>query len=174
LPFLEQSLLGDLRRASEELGATVPAGWPDAPDILRLRRAQLETDPEWARWLLRGMCHRTSGIMVGHIGFHGPPAPASLDAYLPGGIELGFTVFETHRRQGYAREATVGLMRWAHQSQGVSNFVVSISPGNIASQRLARSLGFTRIGSHLDEVDGEEDVLAVDLEREARRHDVDA
>ena len=34
-----------------------------------------------------------------------------------------------------------------------------VAPGNTASQNLAAQLGFKRIGSHMDEIDGEEDVL---------------
>src|SRR5688572_10687529 len=116
LLFMQASLRGDLQRASELLAATVPAGWPEIPDVLRMRVEQLAADPDSEGWLLRGMCDRTSARMLGHIGFHSRPAPGYLDAYLPGGIELGFTVFEPHRRQGYAREAAIGLMSWAHHS----------------------------------------------------------
>ena len=50
-------------------------------------------------------------------------------------------------------------MRWAHQVHGVTRFVLSIRPDNTASQALAAGLGFVRIGSHIDEVDGLEDIL---------------
>ena len=53
----------------------------------------------------------------------------------------------------------MALMRWAHEDHGVTRFVLSIRPDNTASQNLAASLGFARIGSHLDEVDGLEDIL---------------
>ena len=165
LQFLEASLLGDSKRASECLGATLPIGWPDVPDLLRMRKAQLERDPGAQPWLLRAICDRSSRTMVGHIGFHTRPAPDYLDEYMPGGIELGFSVFEGSRRQGYAREAAIGLMNWARDTHGIVKFVLSISPGNAASQNLARSLGFRRVGSHPDDVDGEEDVLALDLEQ---------
>jgi RimJ/RimL family protein N-acetyltransferase len=41
----------------------------------------------------------------------------------------------------------------------VTKFVLSIRPDNAASQALAAELGFVRVGSHPDEVDGLEDVL---------------
>jgi RimJ/RimL family protein N-acetyltransferase len=50
-------------------------------------------------------------------------------------------------------------MRWATESHGVRTFVLSIRPDNIASQALAAKLGFRRIGLHVDDVDGVEDVL---------------
>ena len=97
--------------------------------------------------------------MVGHIGFHTGPAPDYLEPYSPGAVEFGFEVFPDFRRQGFAREASVALMQWARQTHGVQKFVLSISPGNGPSQSLAQQLGFVRIGSHMDEVDGPEDVL---------------
>jgi RimJ/RimL family protein N-acetyltransferase len=45
-------------------------------------------------------------------------------------------------------------MNWAHQDHGITRFIVSISPTNIASLALARKFGFTQIGEQLDEEDG--------------------
>jgi RimJ/RimL family protein N-acetyltransferase len=50
-------------------------------------------------------------------------------------------------------------MRWARDEHGITEFVVSISPGNTPSLRLAASLGFVKVGSHIDEVDGLEDIF---------------
>jgi hypothetical protein len=41
----------------------------------------------------------------------------------------------------------------------VTRFVVSIGPTNVASIALAQQLGFRRIGSHIDEVDGPEQIF---------------
>ena len=51
-------------------------------------------------------------------------------------------------------------MEWAHVNHGVKDFVLTISPDNAPSQRLAIELGFSRIGEHIDEVDGIEYILA--------------
>ena len=59
----------------------------------------------------------------------------------------------------YAREASVALMGWARQTQGVRSFAMTIRPDNHPSQALAAQLGFVRIASHIDEVDGLEDIL---------------
>ena len=158
--FLEASLASDLERAQRLIRAKLPPDWPHHSDILRMRLGQIERDPDVEPWLLRLMCERASGEAVGHIGFHTGPAPPYLEAYLPGAIELGFSVFPSCRRRGYAREAAIALMDWAYRRHGVTRFVVSIAPSNEASQRLARGLGFRKIGRHLDEIDGEEDVLA--------------
>ena len=57
------------------------------------------------------------------------------------------------------REACLALMGWAQAANGVQNFVLTIRPDNTASQALAAQLGFVRIGSHEDDVDGIEDIL---------------
>jgi len=157
--FLRASLDGDLETAETEIGLSAPRAWPDVPDILVLRLWQLEADAELQPWLLRAMGLRSSGEMVGHIGFHAAPGAKYLEEWCPGGIELGFTVFRAHRRKGYAREASLSLMEFARQQSAVTGFVLSIAPGNLPSRSLAQSLGFSRVGSHLDEVDGPEDVF---------------
>jgi RimJ/RimL family protein N-acetyltransferase len=101
--------------------------------------------------------------MAGFIGFHTAPGADYLQPYSPEAVEFGFTVFPPYRRRGYAREASSALMQWAHQRHGVTRFVLTIRPDNNASQTLAASLGFVRIGSHVDEIDGLEDILECDV-----------
>lgn len=168
--FIRASLDGDVAQAETLIQLSLPPGWPncteaDWPDcrnMLRMRLGQLDDDPTVQPWLARAMVARGSGAMVGYIGFHAAPGAEYLEPYSPEAVEFGYTVFPPHRRQGYAREASCTLMRWAIQHHGVSRFVLSIRPDNTASQSLAASLGFVRIGSHLDEVDGIEDVLEYD------------
>jgi RimJ/RimL family protein N-acetyltransferase len=54
-------------------------------------------------------------------------------------------------------------MRWARDTHGTTKFVLSIRPANAASQALAAGLGFGRIGSHIDEVDGLEEIFEYTL-----------
>lgn len=158
--FLRASLQHNIREAEQELQIVLPPEWPgDIADVLSLRLKQLEDDPTLQPWLLRAMMLPETRVMVGHIGFHTAPGPDYLEPYSPGAVEFGFTVYLPFRRQGYAREASIALMNWAHQSHNVTSFVLSIRPDNAPSQALAAQLGFVRIGSHFDEVDGPEDVL---------------
>lgn len=157
--FLRASLAGDLRKAEQIIGLTLPEWWPDAPSFLSLRLKQLEDDPSLQPWLVRAIGLRSSGAMIGNIGFHTGPGPEYLQPISPGAVEFGFEVVSTCRRQGFAEEASRALMNWASNSHGVKKFIVSISPDNLASQALAAKLGFVRIGSHIDEVDGLEDIL---------------
>lgn len=157
--FLRASLNHDLTTAAHLSKLTLPSFWPDCEDVLSLRLAQLEADPSLQPWLLRAIALRSTGEMIGHIGFHTAPAPEYLQPYSPGAVEFGFTVFPLFRRHGFAQEASLALMNWAHQNHGVTKFIMTISPDNVPSQALAAKLGFIRIGSHLDEVDGPEDIL---------------
>jgi RimJ/RimL family protein N-acetyltransferase len=154
--FLRAMLEHDLAGAGRILGVPIPECLLDSTDVMSLRLQQLEADPTLQRWLLRAMVFRERRVMVGHIGFH----------TAPGGVEFGFTVYPPFLRQGYAREASKALMGWAHQVHGVARFVVTIRPDNAASQALAAGLGFVRIGSHIDEVDGLEDILVHSLRHE--------
>jgi RimJ/RimL family protein N-acetyltransferase len=159
--FLRASIRGDGVEAQNEIQLSLPEHWSDANGVLELRLRQLESNPALQPWLLRAMALRSTGEMVGHIGFHDQPGAEYLREWCPGGVEFGFTVFPSHRRKGYAREASRALMQWAHEFHGVTGFVVTIAPSNAASQALAAHLGFVRVGSHLDDIDGIEDVLVL-------------
>ncbi len=97
---------------------------------------------------------------VGYFNFHTKPGADYLKELAPGAVELGYSVMPNFHRQGLAQEAALGMMDWANRVHGVSRFVVSISPHNPASVAMARKLGFTQIGSHIDNEDGYEDILA--------------
>ena len=136
-----------------ELPFAVPAGWPDEHDarFLRLRLGQLREHPERAEWPVCAIVR--DGELVGHIGYHGPPgvnARRVADA-----VEVGYTVFPEHRRQGYATEAVRGLLEHT-RARGVARVIASVGPGNEPSLALVRRLGFVEVGRHWDDEDGEE------------------
>jgi len=157
-PFLQAVVEHDLPEAERILGLSLPDGLLDSTDVMALRLRQLQAEATFQPWSLRAMALRDRRVMVGHIGCHTAPAEY-LHPHAPGGVEFGFTVYPPFRRQGYAREASGALMCWANQVHGVTRFVLSIRPDNAASQALAAELGFVRIGTHIDDVDGVEDVL---------------
>jgi RimJ/RimL family protein N-acetyltransferase len=166
--FLAASLRGDQAAAEGLLGLAVPPDWFRKTWLLDLRLRQLREDPSLLPWLLRAIGLRDSQMVVGHIGFHSQPDPEYLHDLAPGGVEIGYSVYAPFRRRGYAREACAALMRWAHEEQGVTRFVVSISPDNAPSLHMAESFGFRRVGSHIDEIDGLEDIYVVDVGGTAR------
>ena len=160
LPFLRTSLEKNVAECQRLMSIALPDEWPGKyANLLARRLKQLDEEPALQPWLLRAISLRGVGVMVGHIGFHTAPGADYLQPYSPDAVEFGYTVYPPFRRQGYAREASKSLIDWAFRIHGVRKFVVSIRPDNLPSQGLAAQLGFVRIGSHIDEVDGLEEVL---------------
>jgi len=154
IEFMGASLDGEQALAEHLLGVQIPWNWLSERALIRRRLAQLEEDPTLQPWLLRAIVLTKQRQMVGHIGFHTSPGPEYLRDIAPTGIEYGYTIYGPFRRQGYAREASEALMRWAFLEHGVREFVVTIAPENVASQRLSEGFGFVQVGSHIDEEDG--------------------
>ena len=154
--FLTAVVAGDLAGAQRARHWTCRMSWLEssATRYLSLRLGQILDDPSVAPWLTRLLVRRADAKVVGHITFHAAPDAA-------GRAELGYTVYEPYRRQGYAREAAKALMAWGI-ARGARRFVLSISPGNAPSLALADRMGFTRTGSQVDEVDGEEWVFELE------------
>ena len=142
------SLLG--REAEGPFAFDVPEGWAEEESwLLGIRLAEVEKDPAVEPWLMRAILLRDGGDMIGHAGFHAPPDERGI-------IEIGYTVFEGHRRQGIAHETAVALLRWAGSRPGVGVFRASVSPANEPSLALVAKLGFVQTGVQWDEIDGEE------------------
>lgn len=146
--FWSDCLAGELERAGRHRGIRLSRHWLEelGEEVFTLRRDQLLRAPEGEPWLTRAVALANTGEAVGAVGFHGPPGGDWLEPYAPGGVEFGYSVFEPHRRRGYAAEASRALMEWAVRKSGVSGFVLSIGPSNVPSKRLADALGFERVG----------------------------
>jgi RimJ/RimL family protein N-acetyltransferase len=141
----------------------VPADWPDEHDarFLRMRLRQLGEQPERIDWPVYAIVRE--GEMVGHIGYHGPPGVNARNA--EGAVEVGYTVFPEHRRQGIAGEAVRGVLARTSE-RGVERVIASVAPDNDPSLALVRRLGFVEVGRHWDDEDGEELEFELDLSGE--------
>jgi RimJ/RimL family protein N-acetyltransferase len=155
--FIEAVLENDRVEAELELDVDLP------PEFFTLnltwmphRLDMMTLDPPVQRWLTRVIVPRQGErVAMGSIGFHGPPDQ-------DGRVEVGYTVFPAHRRQGIATEACRALFDWARVEEGITRFRASVSPGNSASLGVVGKLGLRRTGVQWDEVDGEELVFDVD------------
>lgn len=156
---LQALLDGEHDAAGRLLGISWPAECEIHRDVLELRLGQLEAAPGMQPWLIRAMVLREEGVAVGHIGFHSAPGHESLEDLSPGAVEFGYEIMAAYRRRGLAAEAIGAMMHWAREEYGVTRFVVSISPDNAPSLALAAKLGFRRIGWHMDEFDGPEEIF---------------
>ena len=142
---------------------SIPPDWSDAKWLMELRLAKLREEPDLVPWLLRAIGLRETKRMVGYIGFHTKPGAEYLRPYAADAVEFGYTIFPEYRRMGFASEATRALMQWATHEHGVRRFVVSISPANEASLRLARKFGFRKVDTVTDPEDGVEDVFLLEV-----------
>ena len=161
--FLRASLNDDLKTASQLINLDIPRQWLDAKWLMEMRLAKMRENAALEPWLLRAVGLRETKTMIGFIGFHTLPGPEYLTPYAPGSVEFGYTIFEKYRGKGYASEAAQALMDWATSEHDVKNFVVSISPMNEPSLRIAQKFGFRKVGSFMDPEDGVEDVFLREL-----------
>lgn len=60
--------------------------------------------------------------------------------------EAGWIIHEDHWGQGYATESMTAVLAWLDGAHGATRTVCMISPGNIASERVAAKLGYRPIG----------------------------
>jgi RimJ/RimL family protein N-acetyltransferase len=100
--------------------------------------------------------------MVGHISFHHKAPDPDLLEYSGNAVELGYAIEIDQRRKGYAKESVLAMMDWANK-RGVSVFVLSISPQNLPSLRLAESMGYRKISERIDDTDGLEYVYITEM-----------
>lgn len=151
----------DLTRIDALLAA--PAGWPDDDvDHLRRWRGLAMSDggtSDWRAWSVT----TNDDTIVGHVGFHGPPAtvvealsdPTYVGTIEPceaGVVEVGYTIFEPFRRNGYVVEALTALLDWARSTNRVGAVIACVEPTNDASLAvLARLGGFSMIGTCSDD-----------------------
>jgi ribosomal-protein-alanine N-acetyltransferase len=155
---VDACLVGSLQRAEHLLGIGIPTELLDEPTALKYAQAQLDADPLYRPWSVRAIILPAARTVVGHIRFHSRPDPDYLPPFARDAVEFGYYVFSDYRRHGYATEAAGAAMDWAHAAFGISRFIVCVSPDNTPSLALIARLGFTKIGEHMDEIDGIEHI----------------
>jgi [ribosomal protein S5]-alanine N-acetyltransferase len=148
-----EALPRDRQTASRVLGSRLCAEWPD-PNLLGVlrRHAGIQVAAEcFGVWVI---IERSSGSVVGDIGFHGPPD-------VDGTIEVGYSVVPSRRRRGYASEAAGALVEWARSQPSVRVVVAGCDPNNMGSICTLERVGFHRTGDANGEIrwrfDGEPD-----------------
>lgn len=119
------------RFASSDL---VPPLMTDALDYFLTIAA---AGPESAAWGARAYITTATRDVVGMGGFGGPPDSNGV-------ATMGYSIFPEFRRQGYASEAARILADWALSQPGVMGIQATISPRNIASERVAAYAGLIR------------------------------
>jgi len=151
--FIEAVLDGRRAEAEASLGVVLPGDWPDEHDAGHMRRwyQDMTEAGRLAQWRARAITRLADERMIGHAGFHGPPDDAGM-------IEVGYTVFPEFRSRGYATEAARRLLDFAKEL-GARTIRASVSPENVPSLAIVRTLGLVKTGEQMDEVDGLEFVF---------------
>jgi RimJ/RimL family protein N-acetyltransferase len=128
------------------LGASVPEDWPpgeydrDAQEFFRARL--LSGSPSHVGWLTWYAITRNQDgqreALVAGAGFLGPPSN--------GAVEIGYSVVQAARGQGYATEIVRALVAHAFKHGAVHEVVAHTSDENVASTRVLLRCGFSRVG----------------------------
>ena len=105
-----------------------------------------EAGPTSAVWGARAYITGDTRDIAGIGGFGGPP-----DAH--GLVTMGYSIFPACQRLGYASEAARTLADWALNQLGVTGVRATISPRNIASERVAAYAGLYQTDATEDDPD---------------------
>jgi RimJ/RimL family protein N-acetyltransferase len=79
---------------------------------------------------------RADRRLIGHVGF----------SPLDGEVEIGFSIAQSHQRQGLATEAIVAASRWVLRTFGLDRIVAVTSVANIGAKRTLGRAGFVHEG----------------------------
>jgi ribosomal-protein-alanine N-acetyltransferase len=140
----EALLAGDRSAGSREVRSQLDSEWPQ-PDLLDILPRQACLAPDQAVWGIWVMLDRDTGLVVGDVGFHGPPSD-------DGSVEVGFCVVPSRRRRRYASQAATALVSWAKRQPGVLTVLAGCDPANRASIGTLRRAGFEQAGGGPDEL----------------------
>jgi aromatic-L-amino-acid decarboxylase len=145
---LIEMILSDKAALGRALNAAVPDGWPVSPEVQPLFRDMIGENPSAAGWLGYAAILRSERLVVGDIGFLGPPDEAGV-------VEIGYSVVPGRRGRGYASEMVEILARWAFLDERVRRITAHTDPDNGASMKVLEKNGFQRAGtsSFLDQGD---------------------
>ena len=133
-------ILSDKAALARVLNAVVPDGWPVSPEVQPLFRDMISEDPSAAGWLGYAAVLRSERLVVGDIGFLGPPDAAGV-------VEIGYSVVSGRRGRGYASEMVEILTRWAFLDERVRRITAHTDPDNGASMKVLEKNGFQRAGT---------------------------
>lgn len=143
---LARALYADRKLAGELAGAILHQDFPDPTlkEMLPGHATGLESDPRlsgWGLWLLQ---YKVERMVVGGIGFKGPPNAS-------GEVAIGYAIVRAHRRRGLAVEGARALINWAFRDSRVGRVLAECGADNVASVGVLERLGFARLrGADLD------------------------
>jgi [ribosomal protein S5]-alanine N-acetyltransferase len=100
-----------------------------------LARTGLPSDEDARRFGHRLVVERDGNIVVGGVGFFGPPQD--------GEVEIGYGIVPSRKRRGYATEAVQAMVADVLQVDGVQTVTANVDLDNPASIRVLEKSGLT-------------------------------
>jgi RimJ/RimL family protein N-acetyltransferase len=140
--------------------------FPDGTRTLEETRQELEWfqhgHPEFPRLGLWATVERSSGAFLGRCGL----LPWEIEGKRE--VELAFLIAKSRWGEGLATEAALAIVDYARVQLGLRRLICLITPGNVASMRVATKVGMSFERAHDDEL-GLCHIYACSLGR-VRRH----
>jgi len=115
-----------------------------SPAWLAQLRASTAADP-WIHGF--AVVHRESGLVIGAVGFKGPPDEDGM-------VEIAYGIVPGYQRRGYATEAAEAGVAFAFDSGNVRQVRAHTLPTPNASTRVLAKCRFKQIGEVVDAEDG--------------------
>lgn len=139
--YLVERDLGGREQLAEALESEVPGNWPpelyDRP-AMEYSLKQLE-DPAMQGWSFWYLIADEGNELLGLCGFKGRPDDR-------GSVEIGYSILDQYRNEGYATEAVMRLIAWAFSHQGVSEVSAETLPHLKQSIRVMEKNGLEYTG----------------------------
>ncbi|MFM2364721.1 MAG: hypothetical protein RLY79_390 [Actinomycetota bacterium] len=124
---------------------------------LAWRVPQVKENSSVNKWFVRWIVLKEKSEVIGSTSFHGAPDSDGM-------IEIGLGIESEYQNQGYAKEALLGMWRWALTFPEVKTLRYTVSPENLPSIAVIKYFGFNFMGQQMDEIDGPEDIYEMDRE----------
>jgi len=118
---------------------------------LAWRVPQVKADPVCNKWFVRWIVLKEKQEVIGSTSFHGAPDSQGM-------LEIGLGIESEYQSQGFAKEALLGMWRWALTFPEVQTFRYTVSPDNLPSIAVINYFGFEYKGQQMDEIDGAENI----------------
>jgi RimJ/RimL family protein N-acetyltransferase len=117
-------------------------GFPreDDRDIARMVLDRPPRDPTDLCFGPRQMIDRKTGLVVGALGYFGPPTAQ-------GRLDLGYGVAAEVQGRGFTTEAVRALIAFGFEHPSVTEIRAETEPTNVGSQRVMEKAGMTRVPS---------------------------
>ena len=121
----------------EKLGLKAAQGWPDEEFLETLHKivinlSKVDRPTGFESWMI---VRKDTKELIGDAGFKG------FNSILKS-CDLGYGIVESHRKQGFALEATKALVDWALSHSYVEKITAACLKNNLASQKILQHLHF--------------------------------